>query len=59
MKPTLKQMLLATLCCLLLTAVDLLFGSSWTSPHDFRTALYWIIVLIGWIVFFRERIKHK
>ena len=59
MKLTLKQMILATLCCLTLTAVEFLFGNRWTSPHDFRTILYWVIVLIGWTVFFWERFKHK
>lgn len=60
MKPRLtrKHMLIATLCCILLTLVDLL-GSSHISPRDFKTVVYWIIVLIGWAVYFLERFKKK
>jgi len=61
MKPrlTLKHMLIATVCCILLTAGDLLFGTSWTSPRDFKTILYWIILLIGWAVYFLDRFKNR
>ena len=61
MKPklTLKHMLIATACCVLLTAGDLLFGRAWTSPRDFKTILYWIILLIGWAVFFLDKFKHR
>lgn len=61
MKPklTLKSMLIVTLCCVLITAVDLLLGTSWTSPRDFKTILYWIIILIGWAVYFLDRFRKK
>jgi len=61
MKPrlTLKHMLIATVCCILLTAGDLLFGTTWTSPRDFKTILYWIILLIGWAVFFLDKFKNR
>ena len=51
---SLKTMLIATACCALLTAIDLVFGTSWTSPKDFQTILYWIIVGIGWAVYFLD-----
>ena len=56
---TLKHMLIATACCVLLTAGDLLFGTTWTSPRDFKTILYWIILLIGWAVFFLDKFKNR
>jgi len=61
MKPrlTLKSMLLATMCCVLITAIDILFGTAWTSPKDFKTILYWIIVLIGWAIYFLDRFKRR
>ena len=61
MKPklTLKMMLVATFCCVLLTAADLLFGSKWVSPKEFKTVLYWIIVLIGWAVYFLDKFKKR
>lgn len=61
MKPrlTLKHMLIATVCCILLTAGDLLFGTSWTSPRDFKAILYWIILLIGWAVYFLDKFKNR
>lgn len=58
-KLTLKHLLLATACCVILTAADLLFGSRWTSPGEFRTMLYWIILLIGWAVYFFDRFKNR
>lgn len=58
-KLTLKTMLIATLCCILLTAVHLLFGTKWTSPQDFKVYLYWIIVGIGWSVFFLDRFRKN
>ena len=65
MKPrlTLRHMLIATLCCVLITLVDVaqyiaspihLF-----SPNDFKTLLYWIILLVGWAVYFLDRFKKK
>ena len=61
MKPrlTLKTMLIATLCCVIITAIDILFGSRWVSPRQFKTILYWIILLIGWAVYFLDKFKHK
>ena len=61
MKPrlTLKTMLLATLCCVLLTAGDLLFGSKWVSPREFQTVLYWVILLIGWAVYFLDKFRNR
>ena len=61
MKPKLdlKTMLIATLCCVILTALDLFFGTNWTSPRDFKTILYWIIVLIGWAVYFLDKFKNQ
>lgn len=58
-KLTLKGMLLATLCCILITAVRYFPGNSWTSPKDFQPILYWGIVLIGWMVYFLEQFKKR
>lgn len=65
MKPrfTLKQMLTATVCCVLITLLDVV--QYFTSPihlfepRDFLTILYWIILLIGWSVYFLDRFKKR
>lgn len=65
MKPslTLKKMLTATGACILITLFNVI--SYITSPihlftpRDFLTILYWIIVLVGWIVYFLERRKNR
>ena len=55
---TLKSMLIATLCCVLITAVDL-FRGSYVSPKDFKALLYWIIVLVGWAVYFLDLYRMR
>lgn len=65
MKPrlTLKHMLTATVCCVLITLLDVV--QYFTSPirlfepRDFMTILYWIILLIGWSVYFLDRFKKR
>ena len=61
MKPrlTLQHMLLATLCCVLITTVDLYFGRSALSPREFKTILYWIILVIGWAVYLLDRFRNR
>ena len=65
MKPrfTLKQMLTATACCVLITLVDVVKHCAnpirLVNPRDFLTVFYWIILLIGWSVYFLDRFKKK
>ena len=63
-KLTLKEMLLATVCCCILVIVKNVFGPRYTSTRDYLTIIYLIITAICWGVFIYERIrefirKHK
>lgn len=63
MKPRLtrKAMLLATLCCIVLTLAELLKAG--VSPiniinhRDFKVVIYWIVLIIGWAVYFLDLIR--
>ena len=59
----LKTMLTATGCCILLTLLKLLFDwlvpTNMFSRHDFELIVGWIVICIGWGIYFLDRFKNR
>lgn len=67
MKPrfSLKFLLIATACCILATLAEVLKGKllpvNIVNHQDIKAVFFWIILLIGWAVYFLDlyRMRRK
>lgn len=60
---TLKYMLIATVCCITVTLTELLKAKylpvNITNHQDFEAILFWIVLLIGWAVYFLDLFRNR